>query len=387
MCKRIAVVTGTRAEYGLLYWIMKEIQSDPDLELLVMATGMHLSHEFGSTWENIINDGFCIDAKVEMLLSSDSPVAIAKSVGLGTIGFADALERLRPDLMLVLGDRYEILSAVSAALFLRIPVAHMCGGELTEGAFDDSIRHAVTKMSHLHFASTETYKNRIMQMGENPENVFYLGSTGVENIKKIKLMTREELEKSLDMKFSTPLFLATYHPVTLEGSPEKAFSELLSALEKFPEAGIIYTYPNSDTYGRIIIKMMNKYVSSNNQRMKAFVSLGQKRYLSAMNECDVVIGNSSSGIVEAPVFGKPTVNIGDRQKGRLKVSSIIDCAEKKADIERAINQALSPEFHKIAKETELLYCSEEDTSKRVKNILKECDVSNLIKKQFYDKIF
>jgi len=388
MCRRIAVVTGSRAEYGLLKLTMKEIKSDSDLILQTIVTGMHLSREFGSTWKLIEDDGFSIDARVDMFLSGDSPIDIAKNIGHGTIGFADALERLKPDLMLVLGDRYEILAAVSAAVPLGIPVAHMCGGESTEGAYDDYFRHAITKMSHLHFAQTELFRRRIIQMGESPEIVFSFGSPGIESIERLRseFWNRNRLEDELGLKFLRPLFVVTYHPVTLGGDPEKSIKELLSALDEFNESSIVFTYPNSDAHSSIIIEMINDYVKRNPQRTISVKSLGQIKYLSLVNECDVVIGNSSSGIIEVPALWKPTVNLGNRQKGRPQASSIINCEEKKSEIVNAIYKALTPEFTEKAKNTELEYKAN-DFSKRVIQILKSCDISKLNKKQFYEVEF
>lgn len=380
--RKIAVVTGTRAEYGLLYWLMKEIEADPELELQIIATGAHLSPEFGSTWKQIEADGFVIDGKVEMLLSSDTPVGVAKSTGLGTLGFADALDRLKPDIMVVLGDRFEILSAVTAATMLRIPVAHLHGGESTEGAIDEAIRHAVTKMSHLHFTAAEAYRKRVVQMGESPERVFFVGAPGLENLKRLPLLSKSELEKELDFPLDSPLLLVTYHPVTLEGSPEKPFNELLQALDAIPNARLVFTMPNADTEGRRIIEMIHDFIATRWKRAKAFVSLGQKRYLSLMKMCDVVVGNSSSGLTEAPACGKPTVNLGNRQKGRLKADSVIDCAEERENIVDAISLALTPAFAENARHTVSLYGSG-DVAKKIVNVLKTYDLDRILEKRFH----
>jgi UDP-N-acetylglucosamine 2-epimerase (non-hydrolysing)/GDP/UDP-N,N'-diacetylbacillosamine 2-epimerase (hydrolysing) len=316
--RKICIVTGTRAEYGLLYWLMKEIQGDPDLELQTIATGMHLSPEFGLTYKKIEEDGFTINEKVEMLLSSDTPVGIAKSVGLGVIGFADALARQKPDIMVVLGDRFEILAAAQAAMIARIPIAHIHGGETTEGAIDEAIRHAVTKMAHFHFTAAEPYRRRIVQLGEAPERVMNYGAPGLDNIKKLKLLNRAAFEKAIKFSLGKMSFLVTYHPVTLSAAnPDQSFKELTNALDQFPEAKIIFTKANADTAGRIINYNIEKYVKQNPQRAKVFTSMGQLLYLSAIKNMDIVIGNSSSGITEAPSFCKPTVNIGQRQRGRL----------------------------------------------------------------------
>lgn len=381
--RKIAVVTGTRAEYGLLYWLMKEIQADQELQLQLIVTGAHLSPEFGSTWKRIEEDGFAIDAKVEMLLSSDTPVAVAKSVGLGTIGFSDALDRLKPDILLVLGDRFEILSAVTAAAMLRIPVAHLHGGESTEGAVDEAIRHAVTKMAHLHFTAAEEYRKRVVQMGESPERVFFVGAPGLEHLQRLPLLSWSELEKELDFPLSSPLLLITYHPVTLEGSPEKPFGELLHALEDFPDARLVFTMPNADAEGRGLIRMIQNFVGAHTERAKAFVSLGQKRYLSLMKLCDAVVGNSSSGLTEAPAFGKPTVNIGNRQKGRLKADSVIDCAEERRKIADAIALALTPAFAEKARNTVSLYGSG-NVAKKIVKVLKTCNLDGILAKKFFN---
>lgn len=350
--RKVCVVTGSRADYGLLFWLMKGIAADPALELQVVATGMHLSPEFGLTYRQIEADGFAIAAKVEMLLSADTPVAISKSLGLGVIGFADALERLRPDVVVVLGDRFEILAAAQAALIAAIPLAHIHGGERSEDAFDESIRHAVTKMAQWHFVAAEAYRKRVVQMGEAPESVFNCGSPGLDHLSHLTWLSRAELEQSLGMALGTPLFLVTYHPVTLSGeSPVAPMGELLAALESFPEATLVFTYPNADTGGRAIIGCIDEFVTRNSKRAKAFVSLGQQRYLSLMRECDVVVGNSSSGLTEAPALGKATVNIGGRQSGRLKASSVIDAPERREAIQRAIRDALSEPFRKGLGET------------------------------------
>jgi UDP-hydrolysing UDP-N-acetyl-D-glucosamine 2-epimerase len=385
--RKICIVTGTRAEYGLLYWLMREIQTDTDLQLQLIVTGMHLSPEFGLTYKTIEEDGFCIDAKVEMQLSSDTPVGIAKSIGLGIIGFADALDRLKPDIMVVLGDRYEILAAVQAALVARIPVAHIHGGETTEGLIDEAIRHSITKMAQIHFVAAEPYRSRVIQLGENPERVFNFGAPGLDNIVKMSLLNKIDFEQSLGFKLGTLNFLVTFHPVTLdENGPEFAMTELLSALDCFSDAKIIFTKPNSDTDGRKIVKMIDDYVTKNADRAVAFISLGQLRYLSAINHVDIVIGNSSSGLVEVPVFKKPTINIGERQGGRLKTSSVLDCKESKESIIAAINKALSAEFQKQLVSTPSLY-GYGNASQKIKDSLKNIEIRNILMKKFFDISF
>lgn len=354
--RKICVVTGSRAEYGLLYWVMKEIASDENLQLQIVATGMHLSPEFGLTYRQIESDGFKIDARVEMLLSADTPVAITKSMGLGVIGFADTLNQLAPDIMVVLGDRFEILAAAQAAMLARVPIAHIHGGETTEGAYDEGIRHAITKMAQWHFVAAEPYRKRVVQLGESPDRVFNFGAPGLDHISRIAWLSRTELEAALGIHLAKPLFLVTYHPATLSDShTEQVFDELLIAMGQFPEVTIIFTYPNADTDGRVIIRSIDDFVSTHQKRAKAFISLGQKLYLSLMKEADVIIGNSSSGLTEAPAMKKATVNIGDRQKGRLKATSVIDAAENREDIAQAIHKALSDTFRKKLPETISLY--------------------------------
>lgn len=385
--RKICIVTGTRAEYGLLYWLMKDIQGDPSLELQIVATGMHLSPEFGLTYKKIEDDGFTINEKVEMLLSSDTPVGIAKSVGLGVIGFADALARQKPDILVVLGDRFEILAAVQAAMIARIPIAHIHGGETTEGAIDEAIRHAITKMSHFHFTAAAPYYSRIIQLGEAPERVMNYGAPGLDNIKKLKLLNRATFEKAINFSLGRMSFLVTYHPVTLSNSStEQSFKELTKALDQFPEAKIIFTKANSDTAGRSINNSIDKYVEQNAQRAKVFTSMGQLLYLSAVKNADIVIGNSSSGIIEVPSLRKPTVNIGQRQQGRLKADSIIDCAEKEQAIAAAIKKGLSPEFKNVLRITENPYGSG-NASLKIKEYLKKASLENILMKKFYDVNF
>ncbi len=380
--RKICIVTGTRAEYGLLYWLMKEVADDDDLALQIIATGMHLSPEFGLTYQQIEADGFSIDAKVEMLLSSDTPVGIAKSMGLGVIGFADALDRLKPDILVVLGDRFEILAAAQAAMVARIPIAHIHGGETTEGAFDEQIRHAITKFAQWHFVAAEPYRQRVIQLGESPDRVFNVGSPGLDHLQYMDWLDRSTLERSLGLELRSPLFLVTYHPVTLDQqSPSIAMQELLAALDGFPEATVILTYPNADTGGRILIEQIDRWVKYNQDRAKAFVSLGQQRYLSLMGEADVIIGNSSSGLTEAPALKKATVNVGDRQKGRLKAKSVIDTPERSQDIVAGIHQALSDEFQSMLPSVKSLYGTG-NVSQQIKEKLKAVPLQ--IQKAFFD---
>lgn len=379
--RKICVVTGSRAEYGLLQLMMKGIQNDEELVLQVIVTGMHLSPEFGLTYKVIEEDGFTIDAKVEMLLSSGTPVGIAKSIGLGVIGFADVLDRLRPDILVLLGDRYEILAAAQAALVARILIAHIAGGDTTEGAFDEAIRHSITKMSHLHFVTNEVAAKRVRQLGENPANIYNVGSPGIDQIKRLRPLGREELGKSLDFRFRDKNLLVTFHPVTLDcQSAKEQFQSLLDALNMLgPDIGVIFTMPNADTDGRILIQMVEGYVALHSNT-RAYTSLGQRRYLSVLAQIDAVVGNSSSGLYEAPSFKKPTVNIGDRQKGRLQALSVINCATDAASIMHAIQEALT----KDCSDTVNPY-GDGESSPRIVAILKQIpDYSRLLKKHFYD---
>ncbi|MFW2552967.1 UDP-N-acetylglucosamine 2-epimerase [Aliarcobacter butzleri] len=381
--KKICVVTGTRAEYGLLYWLLKEIEADKELELQLIVTGMHLSPEFGLTYKEIEKE-FKIDKKIEMLLSSDTSIGISKSMGLAQISFCEAFEELKPDILIVLGDRYEIFSVVSTAMIARIPIVHLHGGETTEGAFDESIRHSITKMSHLHFTATEEYRNRVIQLGEQPSKVFNIGGMGIENIKRMKLLSKEEFENSIDFKLNKKNILVTFHPVTLENSTaQEQFQELLDVIDELKETNIIFTKANSDTDGRIINQMIDEYVTKNFQKSVEFTSLGQLRYLSALQFVDAVVGNSSSGLLEAPSFKIGTINIGDRQKGRIKADSVIDCSANKTDIEKAFERLYSKEFQDILQNVENPY-GDGCASKKIIEVLKNVDLKNILKKSFYN---
>lgn len=345
---------------------------------------MHLSSEFGLTYKEIEADGFHIDKKVEMLLSSDTANATTKSVGLATIGFADAYEDLLPDLIIVLGDRYEILAAVSAALFYKIPVAHIHGGEITEGAYDDSIRHAITKMSHLHFTSTEEYRKRVIQLGEQPERVFNVGALGVENSKKIPLLNKAELEESLHFELGEKSILITFHPVTLEHSTAGEQCEnLLSVLETLDDYKLIFTQPNSDTDGRIIGRLINDYVHKHPQQSTVFPSLGLVRYLSVLQYVEAVVGNSSSGILEVPGFGRPTLDIGNRQKGRLAAESVVHCGVSRDEIKTGISEVLSNSHINFSKKVQNPY-EKEGTTSAILHVLTSYPLENIIRKSFYN---
>jgi len=339
--KKICIATGTRAEYGLLNSLMSLIKKDKSFELQIVATAMHLSPEFGMTINEIEKDGFRVNEKIEMLLSADTDTAIVKAMGLAMITASEVFKRQKPDLLIILGDRFEMMALATSAYLMNIPIAHIAGGETTEGVFDEGIRHSITKMSSLHFASAEIYKKRIIQLGENPKTVFNVGAIGLDNIKNVKLFSRKELEADLELSFEGKAALVTFHPVTLEKeTPQKQFSKVLNALEKFPDLKLIFTMPNSDTGGREIIEMVKKFTSIRSNAY-AFTNLGQKRYLSVLNQVDLVIGNSSSGIVEVPFMGIPTINIGDRQKGRIMNESIINTTCETSTIAVAIKKALS----------------------------------------------
>jgi UDP-hydrolysing UDP-N-acetyl-D-glucosamine 2-epimerase len=344
--RKIAVVTGSRAEYGLLYWIIKAIHEDPALELQLIVTGMHLSRHFGMTVRQIEQDGFPIAEKVKILSSSDSPAAITDSMGRALSGFGKSYERLRPDILVVLGDRFEAFCAVAAAAPFRIPVAHIHGGESTEGAMDELFRHAMTKMSHLHFAATGPYGRRIIRMGEPQDRVFSFGSPAVDNCLKIDLMEKDELLRSLGVRKAGEIGVMTYHPVTLgTGSAEGEVNEILHALLSFPHLFWVITFPNADPGGRAISGRLEDFVTSHPGVGKLFHSLGQRVYLSLLRHARVMVGNSSSGLIEAPYFRLPVVNIGDRQKGRVRAKNVLDVTRcERREIARAINRALGKGF-------------------------------------------
>jgi GDP/UDP-N,N'-diacetylbacillosamine 2-epimerase (hydrolysing) len=381
--KRVCVVTGTRAEYGLLRSVMERIQRSPLLTLQIITTGMHLAPEFGRTEDYIVNDGFVIDRRVEMLLSSDTNIGTAKSIGLGILGFADYLADLKPDLLIVLGDRFEILSAATAAMILGIPIAHIHGGEVTEGAFDDSIRHALTKMAHFHFVAAEDYRRRVVQLGEHPDNVFLVGALGIDCIHKTELLDRKALEESLSFGLGDKSLLVTYHPVTLERSTNaQTLNELLSVLSGMNDTRLIFTMPNADAEGRTLSNLIRTFCS-HNPNAKCFESLGQVRYLSCLKHVDGVIGNSSSGIIEAPSLKKGSVNIGSRQKGRLRATSIIDCEPNSTDIKKAIAKLFSAEFQATLPATINPY-GHGGASESIVAIIEQKTHETIEKKQFYD---
>ena len=381
--RKVCVITGTRAEYGLLYWLLKEIESSKELELQLIATGMHLSSEFGLTYKEIEKD-FSIDKKIEMQLESDLEVDISKSMGYAQASFAQAFDELKPDIIVVLGDRYEILSAVTSAMILRIPIAHIHGGETTEGVIDEAIRHSITKMSHIHFTANGEYKNRVIQLGEQPDRVFNVGGLGIENISRLELLNRDAFEESINFKLNKKNILVTFHPVTLEKNTAKLqFKELLDAINELEETNIIFTKSNSDAGGRAINKMIDDYVAKNSHKSVSFSSLGQLRYLSAMCHVDAVVGNSSSGIIETPSFRIGTINIGDRQKGRIKASSVLDCSPNKTSISDSLKYLYSNDFQTSLKNV----CNPYGDGKASKNIIKTLEginLNNILKKSFYN---
>ena len=381
--RKICVVTSTRAEYGLLYWLLKEIEADSELKLQLIVTGMHLSPEFGLTYKEIEKE-FKIDKKIEILSSSHTSLDICAEMARVYEKFAPALAELKPDILVLLGDRYEIFGVAGVASIMQIPIAHIHGGETTQGAFDEAFRHSITKMSHIHFAATNEYTNRIIQLGEEPSRVFNVGGPGIENIKKLNLLSKEEFEKSIKFKLAKKNILITFHPVTLENSSAREqFNELLNALDELEETNFIFTKANSDTDGDVINKMIDEYVSQNSQKAVAFASLGQLRYLSAIKFVDIVLGNSSSGLSEVPSFKKATINIGDRQKGRARASSVIDVRPDRKEILTAIKRAYSKEFEQILKDTINPYDGGNPSKKMVK-ILKETKLDGILKKKFYD---
>jgi GDP/UDP-N,N'-diacetylbacillosamine 2-epimerase (hydrolysing) len=382
--KKICIFTGTRAEYGLLKPLIDELKLEESIELQLIISGMHLSPEFGLTFKEIDLECFSKVEKVEILLSSDSPVGVSKAMGLGMISYSEVLEKLKPDLLVGLGDRFELFSIVTAALIQKISVAHIHGGEVTSGAYDDAFRHSITKMSHIHFTSTEIYRKRVIQLGENPKTVFNVGALGIDNIKKMKLQTLHELEKSISFNLDKPFFLVTFHPVTLGNvSSQLQFKELLKALDYFKDFKIIFTMPNADNDGKVISKMIEEYEKNDNRRCISFKSMGQLRYLSVLRHCKLMIGNSSSGIIEMPFFNKPTINIGDRQKGRLFAKSIIQCDGNLNSIVEAIRKGLDEKFRKSFNKNNCIHGTG-NTAVKIKSIINKIHEIEKVKKIFFD---
>jgi UDP-hydrolysing UDP-N-acetyl-D-glucosamine 2-epimerase len=380
MKRKLCAVTGTRSEYGLLSPLLKEIEKEPCFQLQLVVTGAHLSPEFGLTYREIEQDGFIVDRKVELLLSSDTPVGIAKSIGLGVIGFAEAFDQLRPDLLVLLGDRYEILAAAQAALVAKIPIAHIGGGDTTEGAFDEAIRHSITKMAHLHLVTNEESALRVRQLGENPAQIYNVGSLGIDRILSLPRMSRAELEQSLGFSFRRKNLLVTFHPVTLDSEPaDHQFQNLLQALDDLGgEFGLIFTKPNADPQSRELIRLVEIFADEH-PNAAVYCSLGQLRYFSLIQQVDAVVGNSSSGLYEIPSFHKPTVNIGDRQKGRLLATSVLSCSPEREEILQAIRKALVMDCTAAVNPY-----GEGDSAKKILTVLKSVpDYNALLKKQFY----
>lgn len=381
--RKICFVTGTRAEYGLLSRLMRLVRDEEDTQLQVVATNMHLMPEYGETYKEIEKDGFHIDKKVYMRKKSDDAHGIVASMVEEMQGMNDAFSELMPDILVLLGDRYEILVAAQVALIHRIPIAHIHGGEITEGAFDDAIRHSVTKMSSLHFTSCEEYRHRVIQMGEQPSRVFNVGSLGVENIKAVPLMDKDELETSLGFKIDTQTILVTYHPVTLGGNPTEDIREFLDALEEFKSLKVIFTMPNSDTGRDAIVLAIEDYVQKHRGEAKSFTSLGLKRYLSTLQFVKAVVGNSSSGIIEVPSFGIPTLNIGNRQKGRLASKSVVNCGTSKNEVIAGLRYCLSEEMQMAAKNYENPYATP-NTAQLIFQEIKNVELTGLNLKTFYN---
>ncbi|MDB9863465.1 UDP-N-acetylglucosamine 2-epimerase [Litorivicinus sp.] len=380
---KICVVTGTRAEYGLLRWVLEGIRQSPELQLQLVVTGMHLSPEFGMTVDAIEADGFTIDRKVEMLLSSDTTVGVTKSMGLGMIGFADFLAELQPDLMLVLGDRFEIFAAAASAMIAQIPIVHLHGGETTQGAFDEAIRHSITKMAHLHFVAAEEYRRRVIQLGEQPEHVFNVGGLGIDNILRLKLLSLEELESALNYKLRRRNLLITFHPVTLEhNTSARQMRNLLAVLDELDDTGLIFTMPNADTEGRVLFELVTSFCASH-AHARAYKSLGQLLYLSCIQYVDGVVGNSSSGLAEVPSFKKGTINVGDRQRGRLCATSVINCEPDHESIDGALFRLFSAEFQRQLPGTKNPY-GNGGASDAIVQILEQQPLKGLLKKCFYD---
>lgn len=381
--RKICFVTATRAEYGLLKPLMQLIKESDELQLQIIVTGAHLSPEFGLTYEQIVKDNFEIDEKIEILLSSDTPASIAKTMGLAMISFGDAFSRLQPDALVILGDRYEMLSIASVATIYKIPIVHLHGGEITEGAYDDAIRHAITKLSYLHMTSTESYRHRVVQLGEHPDRVHHVGAIGLDNIRHLKLLNKEELELQLNIKFKKYNYQVTFHPETLgHFSSKEQFQVLLDAIDSQADSFFVFTKANADTDGRIINQMIDNYVSANPQKAATFTSLGSLRFLSLVKVCDAIVGNSSAGILEAPSLQTATINIGERQKGRMQAESVVnvDCeveaiseafeTVKKIEFKNKLNDIINPYDNGGA-------------SEKILSILKSANFSEK-QKTFYD---
>jgi UDP-hydrolysing UDP-N-acetyl-D-glucosamine 2-epimerase len=382
--KNIAVFTGTRAEYSLLYWLLKFLQQDENINLQLFVGGTHLSHEFGHTIDQIIADGFSVTQQLDFLVPSDTLNAVSRSLALAISTTADAIVKHSPDAIVLLGDRYEALGVAQAAMINQVPIVHIHGGEITEGAYDDAIRHAITKLSHIHFTATEPYRKRVIQLGESPKHVFNVGAPGLDSIKKIKLLSRDELNDHFSGKLTKPYFLVTYHPVTLSRNGAiEGLKNLLLAMECFTSFQVIITYPNADSFGYEIIEHLKIYAEQHQEQILLVKNLGALRYLSAMKHAEAVVGNTSSGIIEAPSLNVPTVNIGDRQKGRIASESVIHCGDGIDDITVGIRKAISPDFKKSIQLMENPY-GNGDSSQAIYKILKTLELDGLIQKTFFN---
>ena len=383
--RNICVITGTRAEYGLLSGLMRLIDQSPLTRLQIITTNMHLSAQYGNTYQEIEKDGFHIDERVPILVESETGEnATVNAMARAMKGYGEAIDRLHPDLILILGDRYEMLAAASTALIKRIPVAHISGGALSYGACDDAIRHSITKMSHLHFTEAEEYRKRVIQLGEHPERVFHVGALGVENIKRVPLMSKEDVECDLQFEVGDNTLLITYHPVTLSDlNPLDDIQALFYALDEHPELRVIFTMPNSDNGGQVLAEAIEQYALQHADRVRAYKSLGMRRYLSVMKYCAAVVGNSSSGIVEAPSFHIPTLNIGSRQDGRLAAKSVYNCSTDKESISAALEHILTPEFRAIASKARNPY-AKEGTAQAIFEVISTYPLEGIIKKEFYN---
>lgn len=382
--RKIAVFTGTRAEYGILYWVMKGLKLEADVDFQLFVGGMHLSREFGLTVEKIEDDGFHITERLEFLLSSDAPVAIGKSMGLALMSASEAFNRHRPDLLVILGDRFEVMAVAQAAMISRIPIAHIHGGETTEGVIDEAVRHSISKMAHLHFTATETYRKRVIQLGEHPDRVFNFGAPGIDSIKKLKLLDRKELSDALGFKLDKSYFVITFHPVTLvDGGDSEALFNLLSALDEYPKYKIIISYPNADAGNGKLIKIIESFYQKNKERVFLFQSLGQLRYLSALKHSEAVLGNSSSGLIEAPTLSIPTLNIGDRQKGRIAGATVFNCGSSQSSITEGLHTILTSDFKDICAKEDNTY-GVGDASQKIVLRLVSYPLHELLHKRFYD---
>jgi UDP-hydrolysing UDP-N-acetyl-D-glucosamine 2-epimerase len=385
MGRRICIVTGTRAEYGLLYWLMRAIDDAPDCKLQIVATAMHLERAFGHTVDLIRADGFTVDAEVPMHLSSDRPADIARSTGIGLTGLAETFARLQPDIVVLLGDRFETLAAASAAALMCIPIAHIHGGEITEGAVDDALRHAITKLAQLHFVAAAAFRRRVIQLGEAPDRVFIVGAPGLDNLVRMQLPDHTAIARRVGIALDRPFFLITYHPATLDNAdPVSRVEELLAALEEFPDVAFVFTSANADAGGRAINRRIEDFVAQHPARAVLVSSLRQEFYLAALKQADVMIGNSSSGIIEAPAAKIPTVNVGIRQKGRPRAASVIDCDERRDAIAAAIRRARDPALQSTMASDDPPYGRPRNAAASIIEQLRTADLKAILRKRFHD---